>query len=134
MAVRILLVLGAVTVVVFAGLRLSDHRACEHAAGQAFVLGARGSVRPDPQVVKQVARDVVGRCRGARPLTAASEALGQGGHPVQAAALAREAVRREPEWWLSWRAQAAVFERRGDQAGARRARGRSAALNPRRAQ
>jgi hypothetical protein len=121
------LLAGAGLVALGAG-HLADHRACERATAQAFVIGSRGAPAEDPRVVT---REILGRCRGARRLTPASEALGGAGHLAESAVLAREATRREPQWWLSWRAQAAVLERRGDRAGARQARARARALNPR---
>lgn len=128
MPARVVVLLAGLGLIVFGAVRLSDHRACERGATRAFEIGSGGLALSESG---EAARAVLEHCRGARRLTPASEALGQRGQAAPAGALAREAVRREPEWWLSWRAEAQALQRSGDLVGAERARGRARALNPR---
>lgn len=130
MPVRIVLVLAAVAGVALGVVRLADQRACKRSVAEALAASFDADRGRDPRAVA-VTRDLLARCRGAQELTPASEALGQGGQLEPSEQLARAAVEREPERWLSWLALATVLQRQGEPVPASRARDRALALNPR---
>jgi len=126
--VRVALLLAAIALAGFGLIRLSDHRACERAGVDAYAFGLRQAGGLDADNVLDALLD---RCRGALKLSQSSEAFGRGGRIDASERLAREAVRREPERWLSWLALSRAQERRGELVDAQRSATRVRALNPR---
>lgn len=110
-----------------------------------LVLGARGSEERCSQAGADVVRDVTGTggdgalepalatlrggCTDSRPLVLAAGELARAGRRAEAAPLARQAVRQEPENPGAWLALLAAIER-SDPLGAKRARDQVLELNP----
>jgi Flp pilus assembly protein TadD len=124
------LVLAAVAVALGAvGLeRLDGDRACTAAAGRAYAVGL-GTV--PPSAAPAIAAAVRAHCAGTPLVAGSSFALLQASARGPARELAELAVAQAPEDHRAWIARAAVLAAEGDRAGARRARARARALNPR---
>ena len=102
----------------------SDRHACERAGAQVFIL--RGaSTAPLDAAIARMHRD----CRSTIVPLAASGALRSAGADRRAAALAREAVREEPENFAAWAALYAALARI-DPHGAALAKERAGRLSP----
>jgi hypothetical protein len=127
MAVRILLLVAAVSLVVFGTARTSAHRACDDGRREAFQIGAKRRPATD---AAGVGRRMVERCRGAEQLVDGASAFLRAGAIAPAATIAAAAVRREPQRRDSWLAVAGVRRARGDQAGAQAALARARQLDP----
>jgi len=127
MAVRILLLAGALALVALGVGRTHAHRACDDGRQAAFAIGAR---RLPATEAPAVAGRLIDRCRGAEQLVDAASAFTRVRATGAAATLAAAAVRREPQRRDSWLAVAAVRRQRGDAAGAARALDRARQLDP----
>jgi cytochrome c-type biogenesis protein CcmH/NrfG len=127
MLARAALVVLAAGLVALGVARTADHRACDAARRDAFAIGLEHRPVSDAAAVATRLED---RCRGAEQLVNGTAAFLRGGATAQAAALAAEAVRREPERRDSWVALSAVRRARGDQTGALRALDRARRLDP----
>jgi hypothetical protein len=127
MALRILLLAGAVALIVLGVGRAQAHRGCDDARHDAFAIGARKQPVTD---AAGVADRLIDRCRGAEQIVDGVSAFTRVKATAPAAKLADAAVRREPERRDSWLAVAAVRRLRGDQAGNRRALARARQLDP----
>ena len=127
MAVRVLLIAAAIALVALGLGRRDAHDACDSGRREAFAIGARRAPATDaPGAV----RTLIDRCRGAEQIVDGASALLHANAVDAAGALARAAVRREPQRRDSWLALAAVRRRSGDAAGARRASDRARQLDP----
>ncbi|MBA2350157.1 MAG: hypothetical protein H0V81_17930 [Solirubrobacterales bacterium] len=124
MLLRVLLVAAGLAVGVWALERDDAVRAC-NAAG----LASFGADSPD--VAASIADRLEEECRGGVPLASGAAVLLNGGHPEQAARLARESIRREPENIAGWVAAGTVAMAAGDAEGLALARDRLRALDPR---
>jgi hypothetical protein len=111
---RIAIVALAAAAIVLLGSRLRDHDRCQSA-----------QTATPPRVGQLTAS-----CRDPDVLAGASAALVAAGKREQAASLARESVRREPDSFIGWVA-VAFATRDSDPAQAQRAVARAKALNPR---
>jgi cytochrome c-type biogenesis protein CcmH/NrfG len=127
MLARAALVVLAVGLVALGVGRTADHRACDDARQDAFAVGLRHRPAAD---AAGVARRLEDRCRGAEQLVNGTAAFLRVGATAPAAALAAEAVQREPERRDSWVALSAVRRAQGDGAGALRALDRARRLDP----
>lgn len=123
---RVLLLLIAVGAIVLGVTRLHHTDACSSASSAAFriALGA------NPAQVRSVANTIAGQCRGASSLAIAVSALSKAGDRQGAVALAREAVRREPDNFATW-VSLWLAERPVDPSAANVARLRAHVLDPR---
>ncbi|HEV2814133.1 MAG TPA: tetratricopeptide repeat protein, partial [Solirubrobacteraceae bacterium] len=91
----------AVVAAVFFAARLHDHDRCEDARRSVFSAALRGAGAA-PEDVRRIRES----CRGTTALVAVSGALNAQGRAGEAAALAREATREEPDNAAAWRALA----------------------------
>lgn len=121
---RLLAAAACVAVVVVLAGRLADHDACTGAREGIFKSVAHRA-QPEAVIARHVAT-VRERCRGADGLIAAAGGLKTLGRDRESVALAREAVRREPESFAAWRALGIA----ATGAEAERARRRATELSP----
>src|SRR3954454_6601825 len=118
MAARIVLLAAAVALVAAGTVRTSQHRACEDARRDTLAIGLRHAPASGAQAL---APRLLEDCRGAETIVGGAFAFLGAGAVRPAAALAREAVAREPERRDAWIALARVRQREGDASGAARA-------------
>ena len=91
----------AVVVAAFFAARLHDHDRCEDARASVFEAALSGAP-VDPAAIGRIRES----CRGATALISVAGALHARGEDEQAAPLAREATREEPDNANAWRALA----------------------------
>ena len=120
---RAAILLAAVAVVAWAGVRLAEHQDCSGAREALYEVTVGGGAVRD---LDAVAGSVRSSCRDARELAGAASALQRAGRADLAVPLAREAARRDPEAFEPWTVLAASGA--GDEAA--RATERARALNP----
>ena len=96
---RLVVAALAVVVAAFFGARLHDHERCEDARGAVFEA-ALGGAPADPDAIRRIRES----CRGTTALISVAGALHAQGDGDQAAPLAREAAREEPDNAAAWRA------------------------------
>jgi hypothetical protein len=127
MALRILLLAGAVALIVHGAARSSAHHSCDDGRRAAFAIGARSLPATDAAAV---GRRLLDHCRGAAQLVDGASAFLRAGAVGPAAQLSAAAVGREPQRRDAWLAVAGVRRARGDQGGAQRALDRARLLDP----
>jgi hypothetical protein len=127
MVVRIVLVAGAAALIALGAARTHAHDACRSASSDAFAIGIR---RLPQTAAPGVAKRLEDHCRGAEQLVDGVVGFLRAGADEPAAALAADAVRREPERRDAWLAVANVRRAQGDNAGAKRALDRARQLDP----
>jgi hypothetical protein len=124
---RLVLVAAAAVAIAFFATRLHDDGRCTSAQRTVF----RVTVRRAPAAQLGPALEQLrGSCKGSAALVSAAGGLTFSGRARQAAMLAREATRAEPDNWAAWAALVYAV-RRTDPAAAAAARARVLHLNPR---
>ena len=119
---RLALAAFAVVVAAFLGARLHDHDRCQDARDSVFTATLAGEREPADAFDR-----IYTSCRGTTAHVAVSGALHAQGRYDEAAFLAREATKKEPDNPAGWRALA---ESTQEAAEARAAARRAAELDP----
>lgn len=127
MVARVAVVAAAIVLAGFAAIDLHDSNACSDGARRIFVFGFTGREPVSDGFVDAFAED----CRGSHWLAIASDTLLSRERYDQAARLAREAIRREPDNHEGWVALARTLRARGLDRAADEAMREVRRLNPR---